>query len=182
MTESITVLLKDWASGSTSARDELMPLVYQDLKALSKRILRGEGASEVTATALVHELYIKLSNCNSMSWNDRGHFFSFCAHLMRQILTDQARARLTAKRGATIALVGLDSIPWIGVDPASYLDLNLALDDLAALEPEKARVVELRLYLGCTAEETAEICGTSKATADRHMNFAKAWLFKRLTG
>lgn len=180
MSDSITLLLRDWAAGSKEARNELIPLVYQDLKLLSRRILRGEKGGQVTATALVHDLYLKLVRHDSMSWNDRRHFFSFCAHLMRQILTDLARARLAEKRNPGMELEGIQEIPWIGQNPTDYLDLNLALDLLAEQEPEKASVVELRIYLGSTAEETAEVLGISKATVDRHMSFAKAWLFKQL--
>ncbi len=180
MSESITLLLHDWASGSNAARNELMPLVYQDLKVLSRRILKRESSRHVTATALVHDLFIKLVNHHSMTWNDRHHFFSFCAHLMRQILTDLARARLTQKRRAMVELAGHDELPWVGQNPADFLDLNLALERLAEEDSEKSRVVELRIYLGCTAEETAEILGISKATVDRHMMFSKAWLFKQL--
>jgi len=99
---------------------------------------------------------------------------------MRQILTDLARARLAEKRNLVMELGGVEEIPWIGQNPTDYLDLNQALDLLAEQEPEKARVVELRVYLGSTAEETAEIMGIAKATVDRHMSFAKAWLFKQL--
>lgn len=178
---SITVLLRDWATGSLAARDELMPLVYTDLKTLSRRLLRREHASDLTTTALVHDLYLKLARCENLDWNDRQHFFSFCARLMRQILTDGARARLAEKRDAMVeSLAGIDEIPWFGQAPIAYLDLNDALDQLEATEPEKARVVEFRIYLGCTSEETAEILGLAKVTVDRHMRFAKAWLFQRL--
>ena len=159
-----------------------MPLVYEDLKLLSRRMLRRESGSSVTATALVHDLYLKLVRHEPMNWNDKRHFFSFCARLMRQILTDMARARLTDKRRAVVELAGVDTIPWIGRQPSDYIDLNLALERLAELDPEKAQVVELRVYMGCTAEETAEALGIAKATVDRHLAFAKAWLFQQLKG
>lgn len=180
--ESITVLLQDWASGSESARSQLMPLVYEDLKVLSRRMLRRESNTSLTATALVHDLYLKLVRYQPVNWNDRRHFFSFCARLMRQILTDMARARLRDKRNAALTLAGVEEIPWIGDEPAQYLDLNMALERLAVEEPEKAQVVELRIYMGCSAEETAEVLGIAKVTVDRHMAFARAWLFKQLRG
>ena len=177
------MLLRDWAAGSEAARSQLMPLVYDDLKVLSRRMLRREsGSNNVTATALVHDLYLKLVRTEPVNWNDRRHFFSFCARLMRQILTDMARARLADKRNALLTLAGVEEIPWIGHRPSDYLDLNLALEKLAEVEPEKAQVVELRMYMGCTAEETAEVLGIAKVTVDRHFTFAKAWLFKQLRG
>jgi len=180
MPDSITVLLRDWASGSDSARTELMPLIYEDLKSLSHKMLRRESSGQVTATALVHELYLRLVRYDAVTWNDRRHFFSFCATLMRQILTDMARARRAEKRDATLVLAGAEEIRWIGQSPSDYLDLNMAMDRLMEKDPEKAQVVELRIYLGCTAEETAELLGIAKATVDRHMSFAKAWLFGQL--
>lgn len=179
--KSITVLLQEWAEGSSAARDDLMPLIYSDLKTLSRKMLSREHHADLTATSLVHDLYLKLVRHDSMSWTDRRHFFSFCAMLMRQILTDLARARLSEKRGAPIVpLAGVQEIPWIGASPADYMDLNDAMDQLYALDAEKARVVELRLYMGCTAAEVAEVTGVSKATVDRHMNFGKAFLFRKL--
>jgi RNA polymerase sigma factor (TIGR02999 family) len=177
----ITALLRDWATGSPAAPEALMPLVYQDLKLISRRLLRRESRSELTTTALVHDLYLKLVRGDSVDLNDRRHFFSYCARLMRQILTDQARASLTGKRHATIeSPLGLEELPWLGPSPVRFLDLNSALERLALVEPEKAQVVELRVYLGCTSQETAEILGIAKVTVDRHMAFAKAWLFQQL--
>lgn len=180
---SITLLLREWAAGSANARDGLLPMVYEDLKVLSRRMLRRESGGHVTATALVHDLYLKLSRYEAVNWNDRRHFFSFCAGLMRQILTDAARARLADKRSAAmVELASAEELPWIGGSPADYIDLNVALEKLAEIEPEKSKVVELRLYMGCTSEETAEVLGISKATVDRHMAFAKAFLYRELRG
>ncbi len=176
----ITVLLQQWAGGSSLAREELIALVYDDLKSISRRVLRNESSGQVTATALVHDLYLKLANYNSVDWNDRKHFFSFCAHLMRQILADHARQRLAGKRNAVLVPLGLQEMPWLGENPASYLDLDRALERLAQAEPEKAKVLELRLYLGCTSEEAAGILGISKATVDRHLAFTRAWLYREL--
>lgn len=181
--ESITVLLKEWAEGSLAAREDLLPMVYEDLKVLSRRMLRRESGQFVTATALVHDLYLKIAHYESVNWNDRRHFFSFCSSLMRQILTDAARARLTHKRmGAAVELAAADEIPWAGTRDSDYLDLNRALERLAEADGEKAKTVELRLYMGCTAEETAEILGIAKATVDRHMAFARAFLYRELRG
>ena len=177
---SITQLLRQWADGSDNARSELIPLVYHDLKMISRRVLRGEHHSTVTATGLVHDLYLKLATCDSMEWSDRRHFFAFCARIMRQILTDNARQRLARKRSAILVPLGAAEVPWIGEKPGDFLHLDGALKKLEELEPAKAKVVELRIYLGCTSTETAEILGIGKATVDRHMTFAKAWLYRYL--
>lgn len=177
---SITVLLQEWSAGSPTARNELIPLVYNELKNLSQRVLGRESNPNLTATALVHDLYLKLAHYDSVEWTDRAHFFSFCAHVMRQILTDHARERLAEKRSAVIVPLGLHEIPWVGRQPMDYLDLDRTIEQLAVAEPEKGRVVELRVFLGCTSEETAEILGIGKATVDRHMAFARAWLFRSL--
>lgn len=183
MAESITILLQDWAAGATSARDDLLPLVYQDLKVLSRRMLRRESGNQVTATALVHDLYLKLAHYKSVDWQDRRHFFSFCAALMRQILTDTARGRLTGKRnGLMVDIISAEELPWIAGSPGEYVDLNRAMERLVEIEPEKAKVVELRVYMGFTSEETAEALGIAKATVDRHMSFAKAFLYRELRG
>ena len=145
-------------------------------------MLRAEKDGGLTPTALVHDLYLKLVRYDSVEWNDRSHFFAFCARLMRQILIDQARQRTAEKRSAMILPLGIEELPWLGEEPKTYLDLDRAMEVLVAEEPEKARVVELRFYLGCTSEETAEALGIAKATVDRHMAFARAWLFRRLAG
>ena len=177
---SITALLQEWTTGSATARNDLMPLVYNELKHLSHRVLGRESDPNLTATALVHDLYLKLAHYDSVEWNDRAHFFSFCAHVMRQILIDHARERLAEKRNAVLVPLGIQEVPWMGRQPGDYMDLDRMIERLAASEPEKARVVELRVFLGCTAEETAEILGIAKVTVDRHMAFAKAWLFRSL--
>jgi len=176
----ITELLQEWAGGSGEAREQLLPLVYEDLKSISRRVLRGESTDQVTATALVHDLYLKLVKYDSVDWNDRKHFFSFCVHLMRQILVDHARQRMADKRNAILVPLGLNELPWLAKEPATYLDLERALERLEQAEPEKAKVLELRLYLGCTSEETASILGISKATVDRHLAFTRAWMYREL--
>lgn len=179
--QSITTLLREWAEGSHAARSEVLPLVYEDLKKLSRKMLSRESGPLVTATALVHDLYLRLARYESISWNDRSHFFSFCAGLMRQLLTDSARARLADKRTAVVVtLAAIDDVPWISASPADYVDLNRAIDRLAENDPEKAKVVELRFYVGLTSQETAEALGIGKATVDRHMSFARAFLFREL--
>ena len=176
----ITQLLRDWASGSEAAQTELMPFVYDHLKSISRGVLRGQNNSQVTATALVHDLYLKILRYDSVDWQDRTHFFSFCARMMRQIVIDHARHRMAQKRNAQLQPLGLSEVPWLGLSACEYIDLDRALERLRAIEPDKARVVDLRVFLGCTSEETAEILGASKATVDRHFQFARAWLYREL--
>jgi RNA polymerase sigma factor (TIGR02999 family) len=178
----ITQLLHDWVGGSAGARDELFSLLYQDLKSLSRRVLSRESNQSLTATALVHELYVKLAPYGKVDWHDRNHFMAFCAQVLRQIIVDHARERHAQKRSAALVPLGELEIPWLGRSPSRYLDLDRALARLAEAEPEKARVLELRIFLGCTSEETADILGIGKATVDRHMAFARAWLFRELGG
>lgn len=177
--QPITILLREWANGSHEAAQELMPLVYQDLKALSRKMLNRESSAEVTATSLVHDLYLKLVRYDSIDWTDRRHFFCFSARLMRQILTDRARSR---QASPMLPAGAIEDLPWLGALPEDYVELNAALDELEERDAEKARAVELRFYMGLTSAETAEAMGLSKATVDRHVNFAKAYLYRRLRG
>jgi RNA polymerase sigma-70 factor, ECF subfamily len=177
----ITVLLREWAQGSRRAEETLAGLLYADLKQLSRRMLRGESKTQQSSTSLVHNMFLKLTRTRQIEFSGRRHFFAFCGTLMRQILTDDARRRLAEKReGITISLAGADEVPWFGQSAEELMLLNLVMERLREQEPQKAAVVELRLYAGCTAEETAEALGLSKATVDRHMSFAKAYLFREL--
>jgi RNA polymerase sigma factor (TIGR02999 family) len=177
--QPITMLLRQWASGSREAADELLPLVYQDLKVLSRRMLNRESANDATATSLVHDLYLKLAPLDSINWTDRRHFFCFSARLMRQILIDQARSR---HANPVLRAGAVEDLPWLGSVPDDYVELNAAMQELEAHDAEKAQAIELRFFMGCTSTETAEIMGLSKATVDRHVNFAKAYLYRRLRG
>ena len=180
----ITVLLRKWREGDKAALDLLMPLVYPRLKAIAGSLNRHEAeAPTMQPTALVHEVYMRLLNQRSLGWEDREHFFSFSAQAMRIILTDHARARLASKRGGDHVRVPLhEEIPWVSVQGPEILDLNVALDELAAIDTRKVRLIELRYYLGCTTEEAAEVLQCSKATADRDLSVARVWLFRRLNG
>jgi RNA polymerase sigma factor (TIGR02999 family) len=132
---------------------------------------------------LVNEAYLRLIQQRRLNWEDREHFYSFAAQVMRLILTDHARARLASKRGGSLERVPLhDNLPWVSVNHEEILDLNRAIDELAAFDARKARVVELRYFVGCTADEAAGIMGLSKSTVDRDLELARAWLFHRLKG
>jgi RNA polymerase sigma factor (TIGR02999 family) len=131
----------------------------------------------------VNELYLRLAKQYGGQWNNRGHFFAFAAMLMRRILTDHAKQVHREKRGGNQERVALsENVPWLGNSSEEILALSLALDGLEREDKRKARVIELRVFLGCTSEETAEVLMISKATADREWTLAKAWLFRELKG
>jgi RNA polymerase sigma factor (TIGR02999 family) len=180
----ITVLLVKWKEGEPAAFDQLVPLVYPHLREVAAAYLRRERNPDVMqATALVHELYLRLLGQKKAGWDDRSHFYTFAAKVMRMILIDHARGNQAARRGG-----GADRIPlneellWIDIGSPQMIDLNLALDELAAIDGNKVQLVELRYFLGCTAEETAELMHVSKATVDRDLKFIRTWLYRRLHG
>jgi RNA polymerase sigma factor (TIGR02999 family) len=178
----ITLLLAKWRDGEASAFEELMPLVYSHLREVAASYIRRERNPDVLqATVLVHELYLRLLNQRKAEWEDRRHFFTFAAKVMRLILIDHARESQAQMRGGGYERVTLsDELAWINIDSAELLDLNRALDELAALDPQKVQLVELRYFLGCTSEETAALMQLSKSTVDREMKFIRSWLFHRL--
>jgi RNA polymerase sigma factor (TIGR02999 family) len=178
----ITLLLAKWKDGEPTAFEELMPLVYPHLREVAAAYVRRERNPDVLqATALVHELYLRLLNQKKAAWEDRRHFYTFAAKVMRMILIDHARGNQAQSRGGDLQRVPLaDDLPWVNIGSPQLLDLNRALDDLAALDPYKVQLVELRYFLGCTAEETAALLQVSKATVDRELKFIKSWLYRRL--
>jgi RNA polymerase sigma factor (TIGR02999 family) len=178
----ITLLLAKWRDGEPSAFEELMPLVYPHLREVAAAYVRRERNPDVLqATSLVHELYLRLLNQKKAAWEDRQHFYTFAAKVMRMILIDHARGNQTQMRGGGSERVPLsDDLPWVDVGSAELLDLNRALDELSPMDPYKVQLVELRYFLGCTAEETAELMQVSKATVDRDLKFVKSWLYRRI--
>lgn len=178
----ITLLLAKWRDGEPSAFDELMPLVYPHLREVAAAYVRRERTPDaLQATALVHELYLRLLAQKKAVGEDRRHFYTFAAKVMRMILIDHARENQAQKRGGGCLHVPLsDDLPWVEVGSPELLDLNQALNELNALDAEKGQLVELRYFLGCTAEETALLMGTSKATVDRELKFVKSWLYRRV--
>lgn len=156
-----------------------MPLVYPRLQAMAGSLARHEQQDTLQATAIVHEVYLRLLKVRHLELADREHFFSFAARLMRLILVDHARTRGARKRtGIRVPLH--EEMRWVSVDSEEVVALNHSLEDLAAVDPQKVQLVELRYFLGCTAEEVAELTNQSKATVDRHLQLARAWLFRRL--
>jgi RNA polymerase sigma factor (TIGR02999 family) len=178
----ITLLLGKWRDGEQSAFEELMPLVYPHLRQVAAAyIARERNADLLQGTVLVHELYLRLLHQRKAEWADRRHFYAFAAKVMRMILIDHARESHAQSRGGDRERIPLsDDLAWVSFDSPQLLDLNRALDELCALDAEKVQLVELRYFLGCTAEETASLMQMSKATVDRDLKFTKSWLYKRI--
>lgn len=178
----ITLLLAEWRNGEPSAFEKLMPLVYPHLRQVAAAYVRRERNPDVLqATALVHELYLRLVNQKKADWEDRRHFYTFAAKVMRMILIDHARGSQAESRGGGLERVPLnEDLPWVSIGSLELLDLNRALDELGELDSAKVQLVELRYFLGCTAEETAELVHVSKATVDRELKFIKSWLYRRV--
>src|SRR5689334_11582875 len=179
----ITQLLERWSKGEENARDELMPLVYDELHRLAVSYLRRERREHtLQPTALVNELFLKFSEQHSMSWQNRAQFFGVAAQMMRRILVDYARAHYATKRGGDRYCVSLKNIATFGAQPdADLLALHDVLNNLEQLDPDQARIVELRFFGGLTIKETAEVMGTSHATIEREWKLARAYLKKELT-
>jgi RNA polymerase sigma factor (TIGR02999 family) len=178
----ITRLLVKWKEGESDAFDQLMPLVYPHLREVASAYLRRERNPDVMqATSLVHELYLRLLGQKKAGWEDRSHFYTFAARVMRLILIDHARGNQAARRGGGVERIPLnDDLLWIDIGSPQLIDLNRALDELGAMDSYKVQLIELRYFLGCTSEETAELMHVSKATVDRDLKFIKTWLYRRI--
>jgi RNA polymerase sigma factor (TIGR02999 family) len=178
----VTLLLRRWKDGEPGAFDALLPLVYNQLRAIADGYLRRERPDHtLQATALVNELYLKLVKQRQADWNDREHFLTFAARLMRMMLIDHARGIHRERRGANAVRVPLhEEMAWLDARGEEMLTLDAALSELEGHDAGKVRAIELRYFLGCTAEETAELLGISKATVDRELRFARNWLHARI--
>ena len=179
----VTGLLANWSNGDQQALEELMPLVYGELRRLAKAYLRRERSDHtLQSTALVNEAFLRLVNQRNVQWKNRAHFFGIAAQLIRRILVDHARAHQADKRGAGAFKLSLDEA--IGVAEKQDLDL-VALDDalkrLTELDPQQGRIVELRFFAGLSIEETGEVLGVSPATVKREWSTARAWLYRDLS-
>lgn len=180
--QPITQLLDRWNQGDRAAREELIPLLYQDLRRLARRTLADRQANHtLQSTALVHEAYLRLTARDRARWQNREHFFAVAATAMRHIVVDHARRRHAAKRGAGQTMVRLDE----SFAPAQHRELDVAaLDDaltaLAALDPAQSQVVELRFFGGLSIEAVAKVMGISPATVKREWATARSWLFAEL--
>ncbi|PYR76661.1 MAG: RNA polymerase subunit sigma-70 [Acidobacteria bacterium] len=172
------------SAGDQPSLDTLLPLVYDELRRLAAAYLRRERPGQtLQPTALVHEAYLRLLKDRPDRWQNRAHFCAIAAHSMRQILIERARARDAQKRGGGGAKVTLDEGMMAGAPrPIDFLALDDALERLAALDAEQARIVELRFFGGLSVDETAEALGSSPATIKRRWTLARAWLARELEG
>ena len=178
----ITELLLKWEHGDKLALEQLMPLVYDELRLLARRYLRREyHNTSLQPTIIVHELYLELTEQKNIKWQCRAQFFGFAAKLVRNILVDHARHNQAAKRGGKQYSLSLSKADYPGNQPdVELLALNEALDKLAASKPKYSQSIELRFFGGLTVEETAEVMGISQMTVHRYWNFAKAWLYHEI--
>jgi RNA polymerase sigma factor (TIGR02999 family) len=181
--EEITDLLRSWRGGDTEASDALWPLVYDQLRLMAGNFMRSERADHtLQPTALVHEAYLRLVDQQRSTYQDRDHFYALAARMMRRILVDHARKRRARKRDGGVK-IPLDSVENLGGSlDADVVDLDRALTDLEALDPEKARVVELRFFAGMSSDDVARLLGCSERTVRRHWQVARLWLYRELTG
>ena len=181
----VTQLLLDWRQGDAQALEQLAPVVYNELRRLARGFMRGERAGHVLqTTALVHEAYLKLIDLE-LDWQDRVHFYSVAARLMRRVLVDFARERNADKRGGGMAPLELDEA-LVGHErldtTVDLIALDQALEQLAKVDERKVKVIEMRSFAGLTIDEVAEVLGVSHATVERDLSFARAFLTRRLTG
>jgi len=184
MAKDITRLLSEAAEGSSAAVDQLAPIVYDDLRARAARRLRQERPDHtLQPTALVHEVYVRLVDQRDVDWRGRTHFLAVASRVMRRVLTDHARGRGRAKRGAGFRRVTLDGIAAPGESrDVDLVDLDDALKRFAALDPRASRVVELRFFGGLTDDEAARALGVSPRTVRGDWAMARAWLLTALRG
>ena len=178
----ITDLLAALRNGDRAAMNLLLPLVYDELRRRAHQQLgRGGRSATLSTTGLVHEAYLKLVETPHQNWEDRGHFFGVSAQMMRRVLVDIARRRRAERRGGAHAVrIPIDDIAIPAVSQPDLLDIDAALDRLAAEDPRKARVVELRFFGGLSVDETAEALQISVRTVHKDWAFARAWLYRAL--
>ncbi len=179
----VSGLLRAWSEGDRAALDRLTPIVYDELRRLARRYMRGERTGHsLQTTALVNEAYMRLVDYKSMQWQNRAHFFAVSAQLMRRILVEHAR-RHNLKRGGGVQHVSFEDAAEVSGDRAADLGaLDDALDALARIDPRKVQVVEMRFFGGLSVEETAEVLKVSPVTVMRDWSTAKAWLYRELAG
>lgn len=182
--EDVTALLRAWRAGDPEAAERLVRVVYRELRRQAARQLRRERRDHtLSPTALVREAYLRLVGQKRVAWQNRAHFFGLAARMMRRVLVDHARQRRASKRAGSWCRVALDdNVAASGPRDLDLVALEDALQGLSALDPEKARMVELRFFGGLSVEEAAEVLGVSEATLTREWRVARAWLYRRLRG
>jgi RNA polymerase sigma factor (TIGR02999 family) len=180
--KDLTELLQRWSDGDREAEEQLFPLVYEKLRRIAARHLQGERPHHtLQPTDLVNESYLKLQGRHELEWRSRAAFFAVASKVMRNVLVDHARRRRAARRGGGRTPVTIDtSIAAPEIDLAEVLAVDVALDQVAAEDPTRARVIEMRVFGGMTVEEIGEALGCSPRTVDRHWKLGKALLSKHL--
>jgi RNA polymerase sigma factor (TIGR02999 family) len=180
---AVSGLLLAWGKGDLAAREQLMPLVYAELRRRAAAYLRRERVDHtLQPTALVHEAYLRLIGQERVAWQNRAHFFSIAAQMMRRILVDHARERGRGKRlGAAMRVMLNERLASVDPPDCELLLLDQALDELAAVDPRQARLVELRYFGGLTEREVADVLTVSRSTVTREWLIAKGWLYRRIT-
>jgi RNA polymerase sigma-70 factor (ECF subfamily) len=181
--QEVTQLLVDWGNGNQAALDQLIPLVYTELRQLARRYMsRKRPGHTMQTTALIHEAYLRLADQNQVRWENRAHFLGIAARLMRQILIEHARRHTRAKRGGGAGTIALDEAAIVSqTRAAELLALDDALERLAAIDPRKSRVVELRFFGGLSVEEAAIVLNVAPNTVLRDWRLAKAWLHREIS-
>lgn len=181
--ENVTRLLLEWSDGNEQALEEMLPLIYDELRHLAHNFLyRERPGHTLQTTALVHEAYLKLIDQRDARWQNRAHFFAIAAQAMRRILIDSARKHIADKRGGGGEKLSLAEVASISPEPdTNLLELDEALNELAEIDAQQSRIIELRYFGGLTIEETAEVMKLSPATIKREWAMARAWLHQSLT-
>ena len=184
--ESAKLLLNEIETGKETSAEQLMLLVYDELRKLAQMMLESERANHtLQATALVNEAYLRMLGQSNVSWQSRAHFRAIAARMIRRVLVDYSRAKNTAKRGGQFATINLDNTQEIGAKQNASIDileLNETLEGLAQLNHRQSQVVELRFFAGMSVEETSEVLNVSERTVKDDWRFAKAWLRSELGG
>jgi RNA polymerase sigma-70 factor, ECF subfamily len=179
----ITVLLRAWGAGNRGALESLMPLVHKQLQATAHRyMVRQKPGHLLQSAALINETYLRLLQVKELEWQDRGHFYAICARLMREVLTDYARAELSTKRGGKKRRVAIEDAGDIGGgDPdAELIELDYLLRELSEFDERMGKIVQYRAFVGTSVEETAAALGISERTVKREWQIAKTWLSREL--
>jgi RNA polymerase sigma factor (TIGR02999 family) len=183
MHKDVTALLLEWSGGNRAALDELMPLIYAEVRQLASRALSRERPNHtLQSTALAHELYLKLIDQKRARWRDREHFFAMASQIIRRILLDYARRLHAQRRGGLDTRITLDEAlaPQQDRDP-NLVELDNALEALSQIDSQQARIIELRFFGGLSIEATGRILGVSPSTVNREWNLARAWLYRELS-
>lgn len=179
--QQVTRLLIAWREGDVGAFDRLMPMVYDEMRRLAHRYMRRvPGGQTLQTTALVHEAYLRLAGQEDAHWQNRAHFFAVCAKVMRALLVDRARSRYAIKRGGDLRQVELADVAQTPTQDERLVALDEALDRLAAIDPRKTRIVEMRYFGGMSVEETATVLDLSPITVKREWSKARAWLYREM--